>query len=81
MFRLEHPETVMVSVFGNQKTVTVWLSHMEHKFSEHTVTVSEGKSVDAFNHLSRMEFPTPINWTGPFTFKGNWVVFLTLIKF
>ena len=48
MFRLEHPETVMVSVFGNQKTVTVWLSHMDHKFSEHTVTVSEGKSVDAF---------------------------------
>ena len=42
MFRFEHPETVMVSLFGNQKTVKVWLSHKNHKFSEHTLVVSEG---------------------------------------
>ena len=27
-------------------------------------------------HLSRMEFPTIMNWTSPFRFKGCKVVFL-----
>ena len=43
MIRFEHPETVMVSVFGNQKTVSVWFSHGDRRFSEHNnLIVSEG---------------------------------------
>ena len=31
-------------------------------------------------HLSRIDFPTIINWTSPFLFKGCWVVFLFFIQ-